>query len=87
MRIIRFPLQPDTFRLMSSCDTAKAIWDRLRELYSTDADLEHSTQTLLLSEFGEFIEKPEETLIATFNRYNHLLSKMTKHGIGRELIE
>nr|KAJ0199171.1 hypothetical protein LSAT_V11C600328070 [Lactuca sativa] len=54
MRIIQFALSADTFRLVSSCDTAKAIWDRLKELYSTDADFEHSTQTLLLSEFGSF---------------------------------
>ena len=87
MRIIRFALQADTFRLVSSCDTAKAISDRLRELYSTDVDLEHLTQTLLLSEFDEFVQKPEETLSATFNRYNHTLSKMMKHGIERELID
>ena len=87
MRIIRFALQAYTFRLVSSCGTSKVIWDKLRELYSTDADLEHTTQTLLLSEFGEFVQRPEETLIATLYRYNHILSKMTKHGIGREVIE
>ena len=84
MRIIRFILQADKFCLVSSCDVAKAIWDRLRELYSTNADLAHSPQTLLLS---EFVQKPDETLSITFNRYNHILSKMTKHGIGREVIE
>ena len=58
MRIIRFALQADTFRLVSSCETAKEIWDRLKELYSTDVDLEYSTQTLLLSEFGAFAQNP-----------------------------
>lgn len=42
MRIIRFALPPDTFRLASACETVKEIWDRLKELYSSDADLEHS---------------------------------------------
>ena len=56
-------------------------------MYSTDADLEHSTQTLLLSEFGAFLQKSEESLDKTFNRYNHLLSRMMKHKIGSELIE
>ena len=51
MRIIRFALPADTFLLFSLCDSAKAIWDRLKEIYSTDANLEHSTQTLMLSEF------------------------------------
>ena len=87
LRMIRFSLQSDTFRLVSSCATAKEIWDRLKELYSTDEDLEHSIQTLLLSEFGDFKQKPEEKLVQAFDRFNHLLSKMIKHGIERKVIE
>ena len=59
----------------------------LKELYSTDEDLEHSIQTLLLFEFGDFKKKPEEKLIQAFDRFNHLLSKMIKHGIERNVIE
>ena len=59
----------------------------LKELYSTGAYLEHSTQTLLLSEFGAFAQKTDENLSQAFNRYNHLFSRMTEHGIGRENIE
>nr|KAJ0226213.1 hypothetical protein LSAT_V11C100043120 [Lactuca sativa] len=86
-RMIRFDLQYDTFRLVSPCTTAKEIWDRLKELYSTDEYLEHSIQTLLLSEFDAFQQKPNEKLIQAFDRFNHLLSKMIKHDIGREVIE
>lgn len=32
MSIIRFDLPPDTFHLMSACDYAKEIWDRLKGL-------------------------------------------------------
>ena len=67
MRIIRFSLPLDTFHLVISCDTEKDIWDRLKELCSSDDDLEHSTQTLLLLEFGAFVQKPEESLDQTFN--------------------
>lgn len=35
MRIIRFALPPDIFRPVSACETAKEIWDMLKELYST----------------------------------------------------
>jgi len=63
------------------------IWDRLKELYSGDADLEHSVQTLLLSEFGAFAQKPEETLDQAFNRYNHLLSRMLKYNLERKVFE
>ena len=49
LRMIRFDLQSNTFRLVSSCTAAKDIWDRLKELYSTDEDLKYSIKTLLLS--------------------------------------
>lgn len=67
MRIIRFALPSDTFRLVSSCETAKKVWDRMKELYSSDADLEHLGQALLLSEFGAFAQKPDEKLYVDFN--------------------
>ncbi|KAI3700159.1 hypothetical protein L2E82_44778 [Cichorium intybus] len=86
-RIIRFDLQSDTLRLVSSCETTKEIWDRLQELYSGDADLDHSVQTTLLSEFGSFEQAPNETLIQVFNRYNHLLSRLLKYKITRTVIE
>ncbi|XP_023738669.1 uncharacterized protein LOC111886644 [Lactuca sativa] len=85
--MIRFALQSETFRLVSSCTTVKEICDRLKELYSTDEDLEHSIQTLLHSEFGDFKKKPEEKLIQAFDRFNHLLNRMIKNGIERNVIE
>ena len=87
MRIIPFTLPPDTFRLVSACSTAKEIWVRLKELYSIDEDLENLIQTLLLSDFGDFKQKLEENPIQMFDHFNHLLSKMIKHGIGREVVE
>lgn len=49
LRIISFALPSDTFRLVSTCETTKEIWDRLKELYLSDVDLEHLIQTMLLS--------------------------------------
>lgn len=79
--------QVDTFRFVSSYTTTKEIWNRLKELYSTDEDLEHSIQTVFLSEFGAFSQKPEEKLIQIFDPFNHLLSKMMKYGIERKFIK
>lgn len=87
MRIIRFDIAPDTFHLLSACETTKEIWDRLKELYSSDADLKHSVQTLLLLEFGAFVQKFDEKLDKTFNHFNHLLSRMLKHNLKRVKIE
>ena len=44
-------------------------------------------QTLLLSEFGAFVQNPDEKMDQTFNRFNHLLSRMLKHNLMREKIE
>ncbi|KAL7587416.1 hypothetical protein Lser_V15G40916 [Lactuca serriola] len=87
MRIIRFDLPLDTFLLVSACTTAKEIWDMLKELYSRDADIEHSLQTTLLSEFGSFVQKPDEKLDQTFDRFNHLLSRILKYNLERRVIE
>ena len=72
---------------MNSYDTAKGIWDRMKELYSCDEELEHSMQTTLMSEFGSFIQKPEENLEQTANRFNHVLSKMLKYNLQRKVVE
>ncbi|KAI3499728.1 hypothetical protein L1887_35537 [Cichorium endivia] len=85
--IIRFALQSDTLRLVSSCETTKEIWDKLQELYSGDANLEQSVQTTILSEFGSFEQASEKTLTQTFNCYNHLLSRLLKYKIARMVIE
>ena len=87
MRIIWFALPSDIFHLVSACTTANEIWDRLNELYVSDADLEHSVQTLLLSESGAFAQKSDEKLDQMFNRFNHLLSRMLKHNLRCEVIE
>lgn len=60
---------------------------RLKEIYSSDADVEHFVQTLLLLEFGDFVQKSDEKLDQTFNRFNHLLSRMLKHNLKHEFIE
>ena len=59
----------------------------VEELYFSDAYLEHSIQRLLLSEYGAFAQKSDEKLDQTFNCFNHLLSRMLKFKIRREIIE
>ena len=59
----------------------------MKELYSSDANLEHYVQTLLLSENGAFAHNSDEKLDQSFNRFNHLLRRMLKFKIRREIIE
>lgn len=86
-RDLQFALTPNTLRLISSLNTAKHIWDRSKKLYSRDEDQTHSIRTNMLSELGSFKQKDDETLDQTVDRFNHLLSKMLKHGLERTVIE
>lgn len=86
-RILRFALPLDTFSLVSSCDTAHDIWNRLKELYTSDDDLLHSTLNTLLSKFGSFEQKPDDLIEHNVTRFNHLLSRMMKHRLERKVIK
>ena len=59
----------------------------MKELYSSDEDLLHSTQTILLSEFRSFEQKSDESVEQTVTCFNHLLSRMMKHNLDRKAIE
>lgn len=61
-RDLHFALPLDTFRLVSSFDMAHKIWEKLKELYSGDADQTYYVQTTLLSEFGSFRQKAGKTI-------------------------
>lgn len=80
LRIIRLVIPPNHL-LVSSYKYAKETWDRLKELYSGDADLTHSLQTSLLSKFGYFKKKYDESIEQIINRFNHLLSHILKHNL------
>lgn len=86
-RELHFFLPPDTFRFVSSLESEKEIWDRLNELQLGYEDLKHSIQTILPSKFDLFKQKYDETLDQAINQFNHLLSRMLKHGLKREPIK
>lgn len=62
IRILMFDVSQDTFQLVSSISIANLTWDRLMELCSRDVEFTHSIQTTLLSEFGSFEQKFDETI-------------------------
>lgn len=59
----------------------------MKELYSSDYDLELSLQTTLPSEFESFIQKLEDILEQTVNRFNHLFRRMLMYNLQRKVIE
>jgi len=86
-RELRFALPPHVFRLVRNCESANALWKKLREMYGGNEKQLKSQQTAVLSEFGAFKQKSSETLEQYFDRFNLLLSQLEKYNLRRMPIE
>ena len=86
-RELRFALPPNVFRLVRNCKTAHEIWDKLKIMYGANEKQRKSQQTAVLSEFGAFKQKSDESLEQCFDRFNMLLSQLEKFDLGRQSIE
>ena len=86
-RELRFALTPNVFRLVCNCKSANDLWNKLKEMYGGNLKQLKSQQTAVLSEFGMFKQKSNETLEQCFDRFNLLLSQLEKYNLGRMIIE
>ena len=66
-RELRFALPPHVFRLVRNCESANALWKKLREMYGGNKKQLKSQQTAILSEFGLFKQKANESLDQYFD--------------------
>ena len=86
-RELRFALTPNVFRLVRNCKSAYSLWEKLKEMYGANQKQLKSQQTAVLSEFGLFKQKSNETLEQTFDRFNLFLSQLEKYDLRRMKIE
>ena len=84
---LRFALPPNVFRLVRNCLSANDLWKKLKEMYGGNKKQLKSQQTAILSEFGLFKQKSNESLEQYFDRFNLLLSQLEKYELGRKPIE
>ncbi|KAL4590457.1 hypothetical protein LXL04_003387 [Taraxacum kok-saghyz] len=86
-RELRFALPPNVFRLVRNCKSAHDIWEKLKVMYGGNEKQLKSQQNAVLSEFGAFKQKSDETLEQYFDRFNLLLSQLEKYSLERKPIE
>ena len=62
MNLLYFPLDPNEFNRISTCDTSKEIWDRLEVTHEGTNQVKESKISLLVHNYELFKMKEEETI-------------------------
>ena len=62
-----------------SCETSKAVWNRLQVHCKGTKPIQKNMKSLQIQEYEYFEAKSEETLTETYDRFTKLLNDMTMH--------
>jgi len=84
LKELRMSIPNQILVIVQNCHTAKAIWDKLQNVYEGNEQQKKSQITSLLSEFREFKMTQEETIDQTSSRFNELLSKLEKVNVMKD---
>ncbi|XP_059291869.1 uncharacterized protein LOC132045330 [Lycium ferocissimum] len=75
-------LSMEEFENVSSCETAKEIWDKLEMLHegTITQKVKEAKISLLLHEYDHFLMKEDETIKDMFRRFNKILGDLKALG-------
>ncbi len=73
-------IAPSEFYLISSCETAKDIWDTLSKTYEGTNTIKETKINSLLQQYELFKIKPEEKIREAFNRFTAITNELTSLG-------
>ena len=68
MNIMQCTLHPTEFSRVSSCATAKEMWDKLQVIYEGTSEVRETKANMLVFEYEDFKMKPDETISEIFSR-------------------
>ena len=68
MNIIQCALHPTKFSRVSSCVTAKEIWDKLQVIYEGTSEVRETKANMLVSEYEAFKMKSDESISEMYSR-------------------
>ena len=68
MNIMQYALHPTEFSRISSCATAKEMWDKLQVIYEGTSEVRETKVNMFVSEYEAFKMKPDETISEMFSR-------------------
>ena len=78
-------ISPSEFYLISSCTTAKQVWDTLSETYEGTRTIKDTKINALLQRYELFKFKPEEKVKDVFDRFVSITNELA--SLGKKLEE
>ena len=80
MNIMQCALHPTEFSRISSCSTAKEMWDKLQVIYEGTSEVRETKANLLVSEYEAFKMKQDESISDMFSRLTILTNGLKSLG-------
>ena len=76
-------LPDEVFEFIRLCSTANEMWNTLKYIYIGTPDIIHCREVNLTRQYEFFGVEDNEKLPSTYMRYQSLMNKMEKAGIGK----
>ena len=73
-------LAPSEFEKISSCDTAKEIWDKLQVAHEGTSQVKETKINLLIHEYESFMMKDNESIGEMFGRFQKITNTLKNLG-------
>ncbi|KAK8623170.1 hypothetical protein V6N13_118061 [Hibiscus sabdariffa] len=85
LHIIFCALGPDVYSKVSSCESAKEVWDKLEVIHEGTNDVKETKIGLLNLEYENFKMDPNEDIKSMFDRFSTIVNQLK--GFGEEIPE
>ncbi|KAK8681467.1 hypothetical protein V6N13_053870 [Hibiscus sabdariffa] len=85
LHIIFCALGPDVYAKVSSCESAKEVWDKLEVIHEGTNDVKETKIGLLNLEYENFKMDPNEDIKSMFDRFSTIVNQLK--GFGEEIPE
>ncbi|KAK8516139.1 hypothetical protein V6N13_025657 [Hibiscus sabdariffa] len=85
LHIIFCALGPDEYAKVSSCESAKEVWDKLEVIHEGTNDVKETKIGLLNLEYENFKMDPNEDIKSMFDRFSTIVNQLK--GFGEEIPE
>ncbi|KAK8508418.1 hypothetical protein V6N12_020199 [Hibiscus sabdariffa] len=85
LHIIFCALGPNVYAKVSSCESAKEVWDKLELIHEGTNDVKETKIGLLKLEYENFKMDPNEDIKSMFDRFSTIVNQLK--GFGEEILE
>ncbi|MQM07925.1 hypothetical protein Taro_040772 [Colocasia esculenta] len=82
MNMMQCAIHPKEYSRVSSCKSAKEMWDKLRLIYEGTSEVRETKASILVSEYEMFRMKSDETISKRFARFMLIVNGL--RGLGKD---